>query len=64
VKLTRRELAAAAMAQALAAQAPTPEAAALEKESQAALDRVRRDGDALAKHAVPLETEPAFQFRA
>jgi hypothetical protein len=64
MKLTRRELGGAAMAGVLKAQAPTPQASALEKESQAALEAVRRNGETLAKHVVPMDAEPAFQFRA
>ena len=63
MKLTRRELAAAAVAPALAAQSPSPERAAADKELEAARDTVRRNGETLARRAVPMETEPAFQFK-
>jgi hypothetical protein len=63
MKLTRRELVAAAVAPALAAEAPAPDEAAREKELQAARDAVRRNGETLAQRAVPMETEPAFQFK-
>jgi hypothetical protein len=64
MKLTRRELAGAVVAPVLAAQGSRPEPAVLEKESQAALDAVRRTSETLAEYAVPADLEPAFQFKA
>jgi hypothetical protein len=66
MKITRRKLAAALTAPALAAALPpaataqTPAADPLE----AAKARIKANGDALAKEAVPMSTEPAFQFKA
>ena len=65
MKLTRRELAtvlgpAVAMAQIPAAQ-PLPPGDA---EVEAARARMKTNGEALAKQAVPMDTEPAFQFKA
>jgi hypothetical protein len=57
VKLTRRELAAAALAPAAAAQERPAE------ELEAARRKVRRLGEELGKFKLPVETEPAFQFR-
>lgn len=58
MKLSRRELAAlAAAASAHAAQQP-------EDEIKAARESGRRTGEALAKVKVPVETEPAFLFKA
>jgi hypothetical protein len=60
MKMTRRELAAAALAPAAAAQnAP----ATGEQELRAARETVQRNADALAKVKLPQETEPAFQFK-
>jgi hypothetical protein len=60
MKLTRRELAAAALAPAAAAQTAT---ASGEQELRAARDAVSRNAEALAKVKLPQETEPAFQFK-
>lgn len=64
-KLTRRQLAGLLGAPALAR--PQEKAGPAEDEQQllaAARDRMRRNAEALAKVRVPVETEPAFQFRA
>jgi hypothetical protein len=62
MKLTRRELAAAVSATALAtAAAQTPKPA---DEVQAARDRMKATSDLLAQQKVPMATEPAFQFKA
>ena len=61
-KLTRRQLAAAvasAPAARLAAQATPP--ADLNKQAH---EQVRRRAGQLAKHQVPMATEPAFHFKA
>ena len=60
--LTRRELAAGLVPAAMLAQAPSPASPA--DELKAALDRQKANSDALSKLSVPMETEPAFQFRA
>ncbi len=61
MKVTRRKLFAAPLAvPAIAQTAPaTPE-----DEIQAARESLRRNADALAKVKVPVETEPAFLFKA
>jgi uncharacterized protein (DUF2345 family) len=63
MKLTRRELAAAFSATALAAQTAQP-AAAPADELQTARDRIKANGNVLAQQQVPMATEPAFQFSA
>lgn len=62
MKLTRRDLAAALLAPAAAAQTPQPPPAA--DPVQAARDRIQANGDILAKIDIPMDTEPAFQFKA
>lgn len=61
MKITRRTLAAAVLAAPAAAQ-PAP--AAPEEELKAARENLRRNAQALAKVKLPVETEPAFQFKA
>lgn len=66
IKLTRRQLAtvlapAVAIAQTPAA-APNPPAN--DAEVNAARARMKANGETLAKQTVPMDTEPAFQFRA
>jgi hypothetical protein len=61
MKITRRELAAAALAPAAAAQTAPATAG---QELRAAQDVVSRNAEALAKVQLPQETEPAFQFKA
>jgi hypothetical protein len=63
MKLTRRELAAALASTAAAAQSSPPPSTPQE-ELKAAQDRNRNTAEALAKMAVPMATEPAFQFKA
>jgi hypothetical protein len=66
MKISRRRLAvsalvpAAAMAQNLSAQAPSEAPEELLKNAR---ELVRRNGEALAKVAIPIATEPAFQFK-
>lgn len=60
MKLTRRKLAAALLAPAAAAQTPAPSADPV----QAARDRIKANGEILAKIEIPMDTEPAFQFKA
>jgi hypothetical protein len=65
MKITRRQLATAlAPAVALAKTAAQPAAAAADDELRAARDRIKTNGETLAAHAVPMATEPAFQFKA
>jgi hypothetical protein len=61
--LTRRELAAAAVAAVVApsAESQTPQSADLAK---AVRDANQRNAEALAKFEIPIATEPAFQFKA
>jgi acyl-CoA reductase-like NAD-dependent aldehyde dehydrogenase len=63
--LSRRELAAAlaAAVPALAAGQATPPQPA-DDPTRAAADRLRSSSEQLAKAALPMDTEPAFQFRA
>jgi hypothetical protein len=58
MKLTRRELAAAALAPAALPQSPPA------GELEAARENLRRSAEALDKFDLPMETEPDFQFRA
>jgi hypothetical protein len=62
MKLTRREMVAALAPAAAMAQAPAPATPA--DELKAAQARLKANSQALAKLQVPMETEPAFQFRA
>jgi len=57
--LTRRKLAALLVSSTALAQAPVSA-----DPLQAAKDRIKANGDALAKEQVPMATEPAFQFKA
>jgi len=62
MKLTRREVASAvvvgqAVRLSAAPQPPDPEL-------QAARDRMKTNSDALAAVSLPMDTEPAFQFKA
>jgi hypothetical protein len=59
VKLTRRQLVIAAAAGTAAVKAPAQSAPA-----QTAVDKIRQNADTLAKFAIPITTEPAFQFKA
>ncbi|HKD05284.1 MAG TPA: hypothetical protein VKB79_05205 [Bryobacteraceae bacterium] len=65
MKLTRRELGATAVATVAAAtsqaQTPPPPDQGI---AQVVRDANRRNAEALAKFEIPIETEPAFQFRA
>ena len=62
-KLTRRQLAAAVMASAAAAQTTPPQPTA-DEDLKAAKDRIVANRKALDAIAVPMPTEPAFQFKA
>jgi hypothetical protein len=64
IKITRRKLAGvlisiSAVWSSGLAQTPAPA-----DPLQAAKDRIKTAGDALAKEQVPMATEPAFQFKA
>ncbi len=63
-RLTRRKLAqtllaAAAVDAAAQTSQPTPDA-----DLQAARDRIKANGNLLAAQKVPMDLEPAFQFKA
>ncbi len=67
MKLTRRQIVAAASAgTAVAAHtlAQSPAAAPASDFEKQARDNVKNNADALAKFALPMATEPAFQFKA
>jgi hypothetical protein len=68
VKLTRRQLviAAAVGSTALKASAQSAPAAqaATDRAAQTATDKIRQNADTLAKFAISITTEPAFQFKA
>jgi hypothetical protein len=66
MKFTRRELATVLAPAAALAQTSTPPnpPSGGDAEVDAARARMKANGDTLAKHAVPMDTEPAFQFRA
>jgi hypothetical protein len=75
MKLTRRQLGAAALAS-VAARAQTPPQPAPENltpqaqlqgkdaELQAAKDQVKAASESLSRYEVPMATEPAFEFQA
>lgn len=60
MKLTRRKL---ALVLASSAGAAAQTEAPPEDEAKTARDRLRAAADALAKHDIPMSTEPAFQFK-
>ena len=65
MKLTRRKLATVlASATVAAAQPPQPQPAPADDLLKTALDRLRANAAALATPAIPMATEPAFQFKA
>ena len=62
MKLTRRKQATVLVsATAMAAQQPTP---APDDNLKAARDRLQANARALATTTIPMDTEPAFQFKA
>jgi hypothetical protein len=64
MKFTRRNLPATLLGTAAAvAQTPAPLPATAEEELKAAREQVKRNAETLAKHAMPMATEPAFQFK-
>ncbi len=64
MRLTRRQLATVLAPAVALAEAAAQPAAAADEELQAARNRVKTNGETLAGEAVPMPTEPAFQFRA
>ncbi len=60
-KVTRRQLA-AALASGVVLVGQTPQNP--EEELKAARDQCRQFGEQLGKFAIPMSTEPAFQFKA
>jgi len=64
MKITRRQLAGAlAPVAALAQTAAQPAAAPADEELRAAREHLKANGETLAAQAVPMATEPAFQFK-
>ena len=63
MKLTRRKLA-TLLASVTVAAAQAPQAAPPEDLAKAARDRMLANAAALATPAIPMATEPAFQFKA
>ena len=64
MKLTRRQLAAAVSAAAIAKSQTPPQAAPAADELQTARDRLKANAKALAQHELPMSVEPAFRFKA
>lgn len=67
MKLTRRKLAGAILSSAGAtalAQTQTAPPGTPEEELKSARDRFKAIGEILTKQPVPIETEPALQFKA
>ena len=62
MKLTRRAILGSAAVTALAQTQPAP--ATPDEELKAARERIKTNSETLAKLAVPIETEPALQFKA
>jgi hypothetical protein len=63
MKVTRRQLAATLAATAVRPQTPCLAATPAE-ELEAARERIRRNAAKLAQVKLPMDTEPAFQFKA
>jgi hypothetical protein len=63
IKITRRKLAGVLISISAAWSSGLAQTAAPAEPLQAAKDRVKTAGDALAKEQVPMATEPAFQFK-
>lgn len=66
MKLSRRELTLGAAAAALAPQAQAQNAPAANnasQQAQAARDFYQRNSETLTKFEIPMDTEPAFQFK-
>jgi hypothetical protein len=63
VTITRRKLAAALISSPALAQVPALAQTPADP-LQAARDRIKTTSDALAREQVPMDAEPAFQFKA
>jgi len=63
MKLTRRQLATTLLAPAALAEAAAQQGAPEDEELRAARERFKTSGETLAAQAVPMATEPAFQFK-
>ncbi len=66
-KITRRNLAARALASAAAVAQTTQAQPAPDRDAEllkAAQDQVHRTGEILSKYEISMATEPAFQFKA
>ena len=66
MKISRRELTLGAAAAALAPQTGAqnaPDATSPTQHAQAAREAYQRNSDTLTKFEIPMDTEPAFQFR-
>jgi hypothetical protein len=64
VEMTRRKAAAALISFPALASTALAQTAPPADPLQAAKDRIKANGDILAKEEVPMSTEPAFQFKA
>jgi len=67
MKLTRREMVASAVASSAVAAKAMAQSGALSAApdfAKQAHDNMQRNADTLAKFAIPIATEPAFQFKA
>ena len=64
MQLTRRQLAWLLAGPLSARPQPETQQESAEELIAAARERIRRNVEALAKVRIPVETEPAFQFRA
>jgi hypothetical protein len=64
MKLTRRQLAVAISATAIAPTHAQPPAAPPADDLQTARDRMKANAAALAGHDLPMSVEPAFRFKA
>ena len=64
MKLSRRELAAAAVAGVVAPSGESQTPPPAQDLAKVVHDANRRNADTLAKFEIPISTEPAFQFKA
>ena len=63
MKLTRREIVVAAAGSASVSRALAQSSPAEGDLARTARDNLQRNADTLAKFAIPMSTEPAFQFK-
>ena len=63
MQLTRRTLATAMLSSAAAALAQAPVPSTPADELKSARDRIKANSETLTKLAVPMDTEPALQFK-